>query len=152
MIMIPILILQIFLFPFTAGLIMNGWADSRRTLALHEVGSHIGSSIQQLFNSLNHETITAGAVTNKLDTPPFIESYPYEGTAKLRTTLDPALNSSRVLDISLRLVGANIGATASVTLGLNVQWLNSTLQSNSTTAGITAQKLSNGTIQFSFGV
>jgi len=152
MIMIPILILQIFLFPFTAGLIMNGWVDSRRTLALHEIGSHMGSSIQQLYSSLNHETITAGVVTNKLDTPPFIEGYPYEGTATLRTTLDPALNSSRVLDITLTLMGTRIEATASVTLGLNVQWVNSTFQSNSTTAGITAQKQLNGTIQLSFGI
>ena len=112
----------------------------------------MGSSIQQLYNSLNHETISAGAVTSKLDTPPFIEGYPYEGTASLRTTLDPTLNSSKVLDITLKLMGTGIEATSSVTLGLNVQWRNSTFQSNSTFAGITAQKQLNGTIQLSFGI
>lgn len=150
MIMIPILIMQIFLFPLTASLIMNNWVDSRRTLALQETASHLGSSIQQLYSALNHETISAGTVTNKLDTPPFIEGYAYTGNATLRTALDS--NSTKVLDITLRLMGANIEATASVTLGQNVAWplQNSTLMSNSTLAGINAEKLSNGTIRLSF--
>jgi hypothetical protein len=73
MIMIPLLILQIFLFPFTAGLIMNGWVDSRRTLALQEAASNLGSSIQQLYSSLNHDTISAGVVNNTVALPMFIE-------------------------------------------------------------------------------
>lgn len=148
MIMIPILIMQIFLFPLTAGIIMNGWVDSRRTLALQETASHLGSSIQQLYSSLNHESISAGNVTSKLDTPPFIEGYAYTGTAVLRNASDP--NSARILDMTLTLVGAGIVATSSVTLGQNVLWGNSTLMSNSTSAGISAMKLWNGTIQLSF--
>ena len=150
MIMIPILIMQIFLFPLTAGLIMNGWVDSRRTLALQETAGHLGSSIQQLYSALNHETIFEGTVTNKLDTPPFIEGYAYMGQATLRTALDPALNSSKVLDITLTLMGTSVEGTASVTLGQNILWQNSTLMSNSTSAGIIAEKLLNGTIQLSF--
>jgi hypothetical protein len=151
MILIPILILQIFLFPLTAGWIMNTWVDSRRTLALQEAASHLSSSIQQLYSSLNHATISAGAVTNKLDIPPFIEGYAYVGNATLRTALDPALNSSKVLDITLRLMGASIEATASVILGQNVEWQNSTFMSNSTFASINAEKQLNGVIQLSFG-
>jgi hypothetical protein len=151
MILIPILILQVFLFPLTAGWIMNTWVDSRRTLALQEAASHLSSSIQQLYSSLNHATISAGAVTNKLDVPPFIEGYAYVGNATLRTALDPALNSSKILDITLRLMGASIEATASVILGQNVEWQNSTFMSNSTFASINAEKQLNGVIQLSFG-
>jgi hypothetical protein len=150
MIMIPILIMQIFLFPLTAGIIMNGWVDSRRTLALQETASHLGSSMQQLYSSLNHESISAGVVNNTLDTPPFIEGYAYTGTAVLRNASDP--NSARILDITLTLVGTGLVATSSVTLGQNVLWGNSTLMSNSTSAGISAAKLpdANGTIQLAF--
>jgi len=148
MIMIPILIMQIFLFPLTASLIMNGWVDSRRTLALQETASHLGSSIQQLYSALNHATISAGTVTNKMDVPPFIEGYAYTGNATLRTALDP--NSSKILDITLKLMGASIEATASVTLGQNVEWQNSIFMSNSTYASINATKQSNGVIWLSF--
>lgn len=152
MIMIPILIMQIFLFPLTAGWIMNTWVDSRRTLALQEAASHLGSSMQQIYSSLNHATIAAGTVTNKLDIPPFIEGYAYVGNATLRTALDPALNSSKILDITLRLMGVSIEATTSVTFGQNVEWQqNSTFMSNSTYASINAEKQSNGVIRLSFG-
>jgi hypothetical protein len=147
--MIPILIMQIFLFPLTAGLIMNGWVDSRRTLALQETAGHLGSTIQQLYSSLNHETISAGTVTNKLDTPPFVDGYAYTGNATLRTASES--NSSKFLDITLKLMGTSIEGTASVTLGQNVEWVpNSTFMSNSTNAIIKAQKQSNGTIWLSF--
>lgn len=158
MIMIPILIMQIFLFPLTAGWIMNTWVDSRRTLALQETASHLGSSIQQIYASLNHATISEGNVTNKLDVPPFIEAYAYSGTATLRTLgANSSANSSQVIDITLRLMGANIEAMSSVTLGQNVEWNSgSVLNSNSSLAGINAQKYWNDTraeyvIRLSFG-
>jgi hypothetical protein len=151
MIMIPILILQIFLFPLTAGWIMTTWVDSRQTLALKETVSHLGSSIQQVYSALNHESISEGIVTNRLEVPPFIEGYAYTGNATLRTALDPALNSSKVLDITLRLRGASIQAFTSVTLGQNVEWQNSTFMSNSTFASIIANKQLNGTILMYFG-
>ena len=151
MIMIPILIMQIFLFPLTAGWIMNTWVDSRRTLALQETASHLGSSIQQIYSSLNHDTISAGTVTNKLDVPPFIEGYVFTGNATLRT-LGAAANSSKVLDLTLRLLGTSIQTTASVTLGQNVEWTQSSvLKSNSTLASINAEKQLNGTIRLYFG-
>jgi hypothetical protein len=146
MIMIPILIMQIFLFPLTAGLIMSGWVDSRRTLALKETASHLSSTIQQLYSSLNHATISVGTVTTKLDVPPFIEGYAFSGNATWRPPLD-----SKILDLTLRLMGANVETTASVTLGENAEWGNSTLMSNSTYASINAQKMANGTIRLYFG-
>jgi hypothetical protein len=151
MIMIPILIMQIFLFPLTAGWIMNTWADSRQTLALQETASHLGSSVHQMYSALNHESISAGTVTNRLEVPPFIEGYAYKGNATLRTTLDPELNSSKVLYISLRFMGGRITATTSVTLGQNAEWdQNSEFMSNSTQASLIAQKMPNGTILLSF--
>ncbi|HJW97500.1 MAG TPA: hypothetical protein VJ529_00095, partial [Candidatus Bathyarchaeia archaeon] len=54
MIMVPVLVLQIFLFPLTANWLMTTWVDSRRNLALQDVASHLSSTIQQLYLSLNH--------------------------------------------------------------------------------------------------
>lgn len=150
-IMVPILILQIFLFPLSANWLMNIWVDSRRTLALQEAGSHLGSTIQQIYFSLNHQTISAGTVTQNANVPPFIENQPYNGTATLTTVLDPTLNSSKILTITLRLGTFNIFSTTKVVLGPNVQWQESTFRSNSTNACINAEKLANGTIRLSFG-
>lgn len=151
MIMIPLLIMQILLFPYVAGLIMNGWVDSRRTLVLQETASNLGSSIQQLYSALNHATISTGNVTNTLQLPMFIEDYAYSGTGALRAASDPALYSTKILDITLSLRGTNIASTTSITLGSNVNWgSHSTLYSNSTDAGILGEKLANGTILLSF--
>ena len=151
MIMIPMLILQIFLFPLTAGWIMTTWVDSRQTLALREIASHVGSSVHQVYSALNHESISAGIVTNNLEIPPFIEGYAYRGNASLRV-LDPAApNSSQFLDITLRFKGSQIEATTSVTLGSNVAWdQDSAFMSNSTYASLIAEKMVNGTILLYF--
>ncbi len=148
MIMIPMLIMQIFLFPLTAGWIMSTWTDSRQTLALQEAGSHLGSYIHQVYSALNHKSIN-GNVTNRLEIPSFIEGYAYTGNATLR-----ASDSSQVLDITLRFVGSRISSTTSVTLGENVEWQPSTFVSNSTNAHLSAEKYWNGTqhvIRLSFG-
>ncbi|MEM3622997.1 MAG: hypothetical protein QXR76_04420 [Candidatus Bathyarchaeia archaeon] len=149
-IMVPVLILQIFLFPLAASWLMNIWVDSRRTLALQEAASHIGSSLQQVYFALNHDSISAGTVTQKVDVPPFIENYPYVGNATLKTVLDPALNSSKVLEITLRLRTVGTAVKTSVILGQNVTWIESTFVSNSTNACIKAEKFVNGTICLSF--
>jgi hypothetical protein len=150
-IMLPVLILQILLFPLAASWLMNVWVDSRRTLALQEVASHIGSSIQQVYFALNHTTVTAKTVTQKADVPPFIENYPYTGNATLKPVLDPELKSSKVLEITFRLLGAGTTVKTMVILGQDVIWRESTFVSNSTNACITAEKFANGTIQLSFG-
>lgn len=150
-IMVPVLILQIFLFPLTASLLMNIWVDSRRTLALREAASHIGSTIQQVYFSLNHITVPNGTVaTQKLGVPPFIENRPYTGNATLKPVLDPALNSSKVLEITFRLGTIGTAVTTSVVLGQNFEWRESTFVSNSTNACIIANK-TDGTITMFFG-
>ena len=150
-IMVPVLILQIFLFPLTASWLMNIWVDSRRTLALQEAVSHMGSSIQQVYSALNHDSISAGAVTQRVDVPPFIENYPYIGNATLKAVSDPSLNSSKVLQITLQLRTVGTIVTTSVILGQNVAWKESVFVSNSTNACIRAEKFANGTICLSFG-
>jgi len=148
MIMIPMLILQIFLFPLTAGWIMSTWADSRQTLALKETASHLGSSVHQVYSALSHESISAGKVTNSLEIPPLIEGHVYNGSAVMR---DAALNSSNILDITLTFMGSHISSSTSVTLGQNVTWnTNSEFMSNSTHASLIAEKLQNGTILMYF--
>lgn len=151
MIMIPILILQIFLFPFTANWLMNIWVDSRRTLVLQESAYHLGSTIQQIYFSLNHETVSAGTVTHRSNVPPFIENHPYTGNATLRKVSDPPSNSSKILDITLKLKTVGTTVATSVVLGENVEWKESTFVSNSTNACIIAEKFTNGTICLSFG-
>jgi hypothetical protein len=151
MIMMPILILQIFLFPLTAGWLMNFWVNSRRSLALQDVASHLGSTIQQLYFSLNHESISAGKATYLPGLPPFIEDFPYVGNATLRTVLDPALNSSKVLELTVRLVSTADRVNTRVILGPNVSWKESVFMSNSTNACVSAEKNQTGTILIQFG-
>jgi hypothetical protein len=153
MIMLPLLILQIFLFPLTANWLMNIWVDSRRTLALQDAASHLGSTIQQLYFSLNHETISAGTATYTPELPPFIENYYYTGNATLRKVSGSA-NSSKVLSITLMLAKTKITVTTLVILGSNVLWQPSVFVSNSTNACIKAVKFwdtDEYTIRLSFG-
>ena len=112
-IMVPMLILQIFLFPLTASWLMNIWVDSRRTLALQDAASHLGSTIQQLYFALNHETISAGTATYSPGLPPFIEDYNYIGNATLRKVSGSA-NSSKVLSITVTLAKTKITDRKSV--------------------------------------
>ena len=151
-IMIPILLMQIFLFPLAASWLMNIWVDSRRNLALQDATSHLGSTIQQLYFSLNHETISAGTATCKPEIPPFIEDRHYEGYSVLKNISDSQNGSSRILELTLILARTPNQVTSSVTLGPNVIWKESTFMSNSTEACVSAQKFPNGTICLYFGV
>ena len=150
-IMMPILILQIFLFPLTTSWLMNIWVDSRRTLAVQDIASHLGSSVQQLYFSLNHETIPTGKVKYAPGLPPYIEDNPYVGNATIRATLGSTPNSSKILEITVRLVATKIQVTTSAVLGPNVLWHESVFASNSTNACVNAEKFPNGTISLSFG-
>jgi len=150
-IMIPILILQVILFPIAAGLLMNVWVGSRRTIALQEAASNLGSTMQQIYSELNQAAIPVGtSIMQGSSAPAFIEGYSYTGTAKLQAASGSALNSSKVLKITLSLETAGISVSTLVIVGKNVQWSQSTFESNSTNAGILAQKFANATICLSF--
>jgi hypothetical protein len=151
MIMIPVLVLQIFLFPLAANSLMNVWVDSRRALALQDAASHLGSTMQQLYFSLNHETMSTGTATYSTGLPPFIENSHYVGTAVLKTVSNTTANSTRILKLTLTLVSTRTKVTTSVILGPNVRWQPSTFTSNSTHACVSAQKNANRTITLRFG-
>ena len=150
-IMIPILVLQIFLFPITASWLMNVWVDSRKTLTLQETASNMGSTIQQVYIALNLEETPTGIITQKMTLPMYIENHPYIGTGGLRTVLEADLNSSKILDITLKLDTLGTAVNTSIVLGENVVWKESTFRSNSTDACVKAEKYTNGTIILSFG-
>ena len=149
MILIPILILQIFLLPYAAGLFMNYWSTSSNTLALNDASIHLSSSIEQLYFFLNNTSVSSGTVTNNLGVPQYVGNYAYVGTATLNSV--SGSGSEKVLELTLTLIGSPISITTPVTLGENVQWLNSTFMSNSNSACINGHKESDNTILLSFG-
>jgi len=130
----------------TASWMMDAWVVRRRETALQDVASHIGTTIQQLYFSLNREEIAAGTTTQAANVPPFIESIPYVITASNRR-----VENSTIIDLYLTMMGIGTTATTRVTLGPNVLWGQSTFVSNSTSASIKVEKFSNGTLNFSFG-
>ena len=147
-ILIPLLVLQIFLFPLTASWLTNVWGTSSQTIALQQVASQVGTSIQQLYISLNHTTIESGTVKDTLYLPSLLSGYTYTGNA----TLVPAPGSaSNVLHLTLKYIGAAISTTTLVPLGQNAQWQNSSFMSNSTSTSINGNKDNNGIIWLSFG-
>ena len=146
-ILIPLLFAQILVFPLAASIMASSWVDARREAALQDAASHLASTIQQLYLSVNREEIAAGNMTQASTLPQTIESYPYEAWGNL-TILDS--NSSRVLTLTLRLEEAGNTATATALLGSNAEWDGGTFRSNSPDASIKVRKFVNGTLIFSF--
>ena len=146
MILVPILILQIFLLPYAAGVVMNYWSTSSYTLALNEARVHLGSSIQQLYFFLSNPSVSSGTVKHVLGVSPYIGNYAYFGNA----TLTSGSGSGEVLKLTLSLVGNKISTTSPVSLGQNARWIDSTFMSNSTSACISGYKDSNSLIWLSF--
>jgi len=150
--MIPVLLLQIFLFPVVANLLMNTWVDSRRTLILQEAASNMGSTIQQMYFALDHNaTIPSGTTTDQFGLPPYVDGYSYTANATLQPSSMTA-NPSQVLKITVRLATTSLEVTSQVLLGSNAQWNSTTVfVSNSTIADAYADKFGNGTISMGFG-
>lgn len=150
-ILIPLLLLQITVFPLAASTMTSSWTNERRQVALQEAANHLGSTIQQLYVSLNQKEISSGTIIQASTLPPMIELYPYTAVGELGPPLDPDdPDSARVLLLTLTLQQAGNTATAYVTLGPNVSWEGGTFQSNSPTAAIKAEKDPDGTLHFSF--
>jgi hypothetical protein len=151
MIMIPVLILQIFLFPIVASAVMGGWTDSRMNLQLQDVAENLGSSIQQLYYSVNHATISNGSFTCKLNIPTYISDNQknYNYTITLGNGTNPT-GSAKIINLTLKIVGTNVATSRLVTLGDNIGW-----QSNLTTnrfliSTINITKTPSGSIWLSF--
>jgi hypothetical protein len=150
-ILLPMLVLPIIIFPMVANIVMNPWMNSTKSLALQNVADQMGSTLQQLYFSLNHQTMKTGTITQESNLPRYIGTYAYTGNATLKSISDSALNSSKALTIMLSLTGAKISVTTMAILGQNVLWRQSTFISNSANACVTAQKFSNGTVLLAFG-
>jgi hypothetical protein len=149
--MIPILILQIFLFPIVANYLMNVWVDSRNTLVLQDAASNMGSTIQQMYSALNHATTPEGTTSDQFGLPSYIDGYFYTANATLQPS-GGGTNSSQVLEITVIMATTTYEATSSVLLGSVVQWdSTTTFVSNSTNAGAFGEKFQNGTIMLGFG-
>jgi len=151
MILIPVLILQIFMFPMFTNIVMNQYVNEQKTLELQENASYLSSSIQQIYLSLNHTSILSCTLTSNLDSNQLVDGYYYTANATLQAALTPDSSSSEILTVNVILLGADLSTSTTVTLGQNVQWVNSTLNSNSATACILAQKFPDQIIQLSFG-
>ena len=140
-IMVPILLVQVVFIPLATGWIIDVWVVRRRETALHDVASHVGTTIQQLYFSLNREEISAGTTTQAANVPLFIESISYVITAS-----DRKVENSTIIDLYLALIGTGTTATTHVMLGPDVLWEQSTFVSNSTSASIRVVKFSNGSL------
>jgi len=148
--LIPLLILQIFLLPFAATVIMNVWTTTSETITLQDAATHLGSTIQQFFLFINNPTLSSTEVTNQLGIPTYINGNYYSGDASL--TPISGSNLEQVLNLTLSLNKSTISVSSVVTLGQNAQWNSSatTFTSNSPSACISACKYSNGTVLLSF--
>jgi hypothetical protein len=148
-IMAPILILQVVFFPLVTSWMMSFWIGSRRQIALRETADHLGSLIQQIYFSLNHENVPSGQVVYFPDLPKFIENYAYTVRGVLTSE---GQNSSKVLKLNLTLRQVGNTVETLVVLGPNVVWNEATVYvSNSTNARILAEKFPNGTLSLAFG-
>lgn len=148
-ILIPILIAQIFLFPLMAITLSNIYVESTRRLTAETAASRLASSIQQLYFSLNHESIPPGTVTFDPGLPKYIDGYYYVARGELTPIRE---GGAARLNISLTVAKLNIRVTAYATLGPNVSWdSNSVFVSNSTSAFVEATKDSSGAFHFRFG-
>jgi len=147
MILIPVLIIQIFIFPFAANAIMGTWVDQHRSLELQEIAGHLGSSVQQLYFTMNRESDGSGSgrLTSTLDTPPTIDNHFYNIT--LQDVSNPS-SSAKVMKITLNLIGAEGESSSLITLGNNAAWQDgATFKSNVTSIAATE---SLGSIWLSF--
>ena len=144
--MIPVLILQVIILPLSTGWIMAIWTDNRMKNELQDAANHVGSTIQQLYLSLNRIDVLPSTITQATNVPSTIESYPFNATGSIRT-----VNMSRILDLHFALQGGKITADSFVTFGPNVSWQSSTFMSSSATACIRVLKQDDGAFVFSFG-
>ena len=148
MIMIPVLIMQIFLFPIAASVIMNTWGDSTTTIQLQTTAGHMGSSIQQLYYTMNHGSMSDGSMKITLDVPPIINGRAYTTTLSHVTHLD---TSYQIMNVTLKIIGTQVQTSTLVTLGQNVNWTqNLAFNSTSHDLSLIATKTSNS-ILISYG-
>lgn len=148
-IMIPLLLTQVIIFPFVASTMTSNWQNSQRNIELQDAADHLASTIQQLYLTINSQEVLTGYVTQASTLPITVASYPYTATASLNNPPDP--NATKIITVTLTMDEVGNTVSADAVLGPNVQWTESTFRSTSTDASINVQKFSNGILAFSFG-
>jgi hypothetical protein len=146
-ILIPLLFTQVIVFPLVASTMTSSWQNSQRDIELQDAADHLASTIQQLYLTLNRDEVLGCTVNQSSPVPVTVASYPYTATCSLS---DPSGDSAKVLTVSLELDNVGNIANASAVLGTNVEWIPSTLRSNSADASINVEK-ADDTLTFSFG-
>ena len=122
---------------------MNTYVDSRMTIEIQEIAGHTASSIQQLYYSIDHGSISDGSMKITLDIPPLVEGYAYTTTLSHVAHQD---TSYQIMNVTLKLFGSKDQASTIVTLGQDVDWqenlaFNSTAHSLSMVATKTANSI-----------
>ncbi len=145
MIMVPVLIAQIFLFPYAATAIMDIYVDEHRSLQLQEIAGHLGSTVQQLFFTMNRASNPNDHLSAELETPPTIDNHFYNIT--LQDISNPS-SSAKIMKITLKLIDANGEASSLITLGINAAWQDGAVFRSDVTS-LTATE-SSGSIYLSF--
>jgi len=148
-IMIPLLLTQVIIFPFVASTMTSNWQNSQRNVELQDTADHLASTIQQLYLTINSQDVLACNVTQASTLPLTVASYPFTATGSLNNP--PDHGATKILRVTLTMDDVGNTASANAVLGPNVQWTESTFRSTSSDASIIVTKFSNGTLSFSFG-
>lgn len=148
-ILAPLLIIQIILFPFVANSLASNWSNATRDITLKELASQMASTIQQLYLSFNRPEVSAGNITQVSTFPKEISGHPYDAMGFLNNSSQPGFGKILSLNVTLQDLGNTV--MAQTPLGPNALWNEeSVFASSSTTASIRVQKFVNGTLLFSF--
>ena len=148
-ILAPLLIVQVILFPFVAYMMSSTWADATREITLQEAGSQMANTIQQLYLSFNRAEVSAGTMVQATTFPAEISGQAYIATGSLNQSL--AYGSGKILILNLTLQKLGTRATVRTPLGPNVSWDEQSLfDSSSPNASVKVRKFVNGTLLFSF--
>jgi len=108
----------------------------------------MGSSIQQLYYTMNHGAMSDGSMKITLDVPPIINGRAYTTTLSHVTQLD---TSYQIMNVTLKIIGTRVQTSTLVTLGQNVNWHeNLAFNSTSHNLSLIATKNANS-ISISYG-
>jgi len=148
-ILAPLLLIQVVLFPFVANTLSAKWANATRDVMLKETASQMASTIQQLYLSLNRPEVSTGTITQASTFPAELDKCSYYATGLLKASLQLGFGKILFLNLTLQKLGNTV--TVQTPLGTNVLWNETSLfDSSSPNASIKVQKFANGTLLFSF--
>ena len=146
--LIPLLFAQVIVFPYVASTVSSNWQESQLTIEMQDSADHMVSTIQQLYLTVNRDSILEGTITQASPVPVTIASYPYTVEGSLS---NPPGDSAKVFTVTLTLDDIGNTVIASAVIGNNTKWTESTFRSTSVDASIIVEKFSNGTLAFAFG-